>query len=77
MQTQGIGPIRSSERIIEMDVSDLEPQVACPHSVDNVKPINKVIGTKIDQAYLGSCSNGRYEDFEIAAKILENNTGGL
>ena len=61
------------ERIIEMNVSDLESQVACPHSVDNVKPVTKVVGTKINQAYLGSCSNGRYEDFEIAAKILKGN----
>jgi homoaconitate hydratase family protein len=61
------------KKIIEMDISDLEPQIACPHSVDNVKPISEVKGIKIDQAYLGSCSNGRYEDFEIAAKILDGN----
>ena len=59
------------EKIYEMDVSDLEPQLSCPHMVDNVKPISEVAGTKINQAFLGSCTNGRFEDLEIAAKILE------
>jgi len=61
----------SYEKTYEMDVSDLEPQVSCPHTVDNVKPISEVLGIKINQAFLGSCTNGRYEDLEIAAKILE------
>jgi 3-isopropylmalate/(R)-2-methylmalate dehydratase large subunit len=60
------------EKIYEMDVSDLEPQVSCPHMVDNVKPISVVAGTKINQAFLGSCTNGRFEDLEIAAKILDS-----
>jgi homoaconitase/3-isopropylmalate dehydratase large subunit len=55
-----------------MDVSSLEPQVACPHTVDNVKPISEVEGIKIQQAFLGSCTNGRFEDLEIAAEILED-----
>ena len=59
------------EKIYEMDVSDLEPQLSCPHMVDNVKPISEVAGTKINQAFLGSCTNGRFEDLEIAAKILD------
>lgn len=59
------------EKIYEMDVSNLEPQVACPHTVDNVKPISKLENVKINQAFLGSCTNGRYEDLEIAAKILD------
>jgi 3-isopropylmalate/(R)-2-methylmalate dehydratase large subunit len=59
------------EKNYEMDVNDLEPQISCPHTVDNVKPISEVEGTKINQAFLGSCTNGRYEDLEIAAKILE------
>ena len=58
------------EKIYEINVSDLEPQVSCPHTVDNVKPISEVAGTKINQAFLGSCTNGRYEDLEIAANIL-------
>ena len=61
------------EKTYEMDVSDLEPQIACPHTVDNVKPVTEVQGTKIHQAFLGSCTNGRFEDIEIAAKILEGN----
>ena len=61
----------SYEKIYEIDVSTLEPQVACPHSVDNVKPVGKMAGTKIHQAYLGSCSNGRIEDFKIAAEIIK------
>ncbi|MHA1379254.1 MAG: 3-isopropylmalate dehydratase large subunit [Candidatus Helarchaeota archaeon] len=59
------------KKIYEMDVSDLEPQIACPHTVDNVKPISEVKGTKIHQAFLGSCTNGRFEDIEIAAKIID------
>ncbi|MFH1336199.1 MAG: 3-isopropylmalate dehydratase large subunit [Candidatus Zixiibacteriota bacterium] len=52
-------------------VSKLEPQVACPHNVDNVKPVGEVKGIKIDQVVLGSCTNGRLDDLEIAAKILK------
>ncbi len=54
----------------EFDVSNLSPQVACPHSVDNVKPIEEVEGIKVDQAVIGSCTNGRLEDLIEAAKIL-------
>ncbi|NQU08260.1 MAG: 3-isopropylmalate dehydratase large subunit, partial [Candidatus Abyssubacteria bacterium] len=54
----------------EVDVSGLEPQVACPHSVDNVRPVGEVVGTAVNQAVLGSCTNGRYEDLELAAEIL-------
>lgn len=55
---------------VEFDVSELSPQVACPHSVDNVKKVEDVSGTKINQAFIGSCTNGRLEDLEVAAKIL-------
>jgi len=58
------------EDIYQIDVSDLEPQVSCPHTVDNVKPVSELEKIKINQAFLGSCTNGRYEDMEIAAKIL-------
>ena len=58
-------------KVIEIDVSTLEPQVACPHEVDNVNSVTSVIGKKIDQAFLGSCTNARYEDLEIAAYILK------
>jgi len=52
------------------DVSGLEPQVARPHTVDNVVPLSEVAGTVIHQAFLGTCTNGRLEDLEIAARVL-------
>jgi 3-isopropylmalate/(R)-2-methylmalate dehydratase large subunit len=55
----------------EYDISKLEPQVSCPHRVDNVKPVAEVGKVEIDQAFLGSCTNARVEDLEIAAKILK------
>ncbi|MBI0584468.1 MAG: 3-isopropylmalate dehydratase large subunit [Methanomassiliicoccus sp.] len=55
---------------LEMDVEDLEPQVACPHQVDNVVAVGKVEGTKIDQAVLGSCTNGRLEDLMAAEAMV-------
>ena len=57
---------------ININVEDLEPQIACPNDVDNVKGISKIEGTRIDQGFIGSCTNGRLEDLEIAAKILKN-----
>jgi homoaconitate hydratase family protein len=59
------------EDIIQVDVSLVEPQVACPHTVDNVKPVSEVEGTKFHQALIGTCTNGRLEDLRIAAKILK------
>jgi len=59
------------EQVIEIDVSQLEPQIACPHTVDNVKNIEKVAGIKINQVVIGSCTNGRIDDLEAAAKILK------
>ena len=56
---------------LDIDASALEPQVACPHAVDNVKPVTEVAGTKVDQVFIGSCTNGRVEDLEEAAKILK------
>jgi 3-isopropylmalate/(R)-2-methylmalate dehydratase large subunit len=59
------------EQIIELNVTKLEPQIACPHTVDNVKPIAAVAGRRIHQVVIGSCTNGRYDDLAIAAKILK------
>jgi len=59
------------EKTIDINIGELEPQVACPHSVDNVKPVKEVEGIKIDQAFIGSCTNGRLEDLELAAKFLK------
>lgn len=55
----------------EYDVSYLEPQVAKPHTVDNVSPVSEVAGTPIQQAVLGTCTNGRLEDLRIAASIVK------
>jgi 3-isopropylmalate/(R)-2-methylmalate dehydratase large subunit len=60
------------EKIVEYDVSSLEPMIALPPSVDNVKPVSEVGTIEIDQALLGSCTNGRLEDLRIAAEILRN-----
>jgi len=54
----------------EIDLGDLEPQVACPHSVGNVKHVSEIEGRPVHQALLGSCTNGRYEDLKTAAAIL-------
>ena len=52
------------------DAATLEPFVACPHRVDNVKPLSQVRGTKIQQAFIGTCTNGRIEDLAAAAEII-------
>jgi len=52
------------------DVSRLEPMVACPHSVDNVKPLSEVAGTRVHQAFIGTCTNGRLEDLATAVEVL-------
>jgi 3-isopropylmalate/(R)-2-methylmalate dehydratase large subunit len=59
------------ERVVEIDASKLVPQIACPHTVDNVKPIDQVAGLAINQIVIGSCTNGRLDDIEIAAGILK------
>ena len=56
------------------DVSKLAPQVAKPHAVDNVADAASLSGVKIDQAFVGTCTNGRLEDLEVAAKILKGKT---
>lgn len=55
----------------ELEVDKIEPQIACPPVVDNVKTVTSVEGKKIDQAYIGTCTNGRLEDIEIATSILK------
>ena len=52
------------------DASTVEPQIACPHTVDNVVPISQVVGTRVHQAFLGTCTNGRLEDIAEAARVL-------
>jgi 3-isopropylmalate/(R)-2-methylmalate dehydratase large subunit len=58
------------EKVFEEEVSHLEPQVAFPYSVDNVRPISEVGQVKIDQAVLGSCTNGRLEDLRTAVEVM-------
>lgn len=55
----------------EFDVTKIQPQISVPHSVDNACDINKVKGIRVDQAFIGSCTGGRLEDFEAAYKILK------
>ena len=59
------------ERIVQLDASTLEPQIACPHAVDNVRPVSSVAGTRVHQVVIGSCTNGRLDDIALAARLLK------
>lgn len=67
----GPDPDAVYERSIEIDATALSPQVACPHSVDNVTPVDAVTGRAIHQIVIGSCTNGRLDDIEVAARMLK------
>jgi 3-isopropylmalate/(R)-2-methylmalate dehydratase large subunit len=58
-------------REIVVDLGKLGPMIACPHEVENTRPIEEVVGTHIDQVFLGSCANAKYEDLAVAAGILK------
>ncbi|MFC2010849.1 3-isopropylmalate dehydratase large subunit [Chloroflexota bacterium] len=58
-------------QVIEYDASSIEPQIALPHLPANTKPISQVSGVEIDQAVIGSCTNGRIEDLQLAAEVLK------
>ncbi|MEM7343792.1 MAG: 3-isopropylmalate dehydratase large subunit [Chloroflexota bacterium] len=58
-------------QVIEYDASTLEPMVAAPHRVDNVRPLSTFAGTHVDQAFIGTCTNGRLEDLAAAADVLQ------
>ena len=62
------------EKTYTVDVEHLEPQIALPHHVDRVQPVSTVTGVSIDQAVLGSCTNGRLEDLALASRILKGKT---
>ncbi len=64
-------PDASYEKILTINTNEIEPQVALPHSPDNVKGISELDNIKIDQVFIGSCTNGRIEDLQIAAKVLK------
>ncbi len=57
--------------VYEFKIDGLEPQVALPHTVDNVKPVSEVEGVEVNQAFLGSCTNGRFEDLKAAYQIIK------
>jgi homoaconitate hydratase family protein len=59
------------DRVYEIDISQIEPQIAVPHAPDDVKDVTEVAGRRIDQAYLGSCASGRLEDLAIAAAVMK------
>ncbi len=59
------------ERVIEIDVSTLVPIISYPHTVDNTHTIDEAVGIKIDQVFLGTCTNSRIEDWEIVAKMVK------
>jgi homoaconitate hydratase family protein len=58
--------------MLEYDLTDIEPMVACPHTVDNVKPVGEIEDTVIHQCLIGTCTNGRISDIEIASNILKD-----
>ena len=62
------------ERIIEINAEDIPHTVSCPHTVDNTKPINELKDIKVDQVFVGTCTNGRIEDLRIVAEILKGKT---
>ncbi len=60
------------ESVLKLDISKLKSQVAMPHSVDNVTSVDELKGVRINEAFLGTCTNGRLSDFKVAAKILKS-----
>jgi len=60
------------EMVLDIDCTDIEPMVSMPHTVDNIKPVSKLDNIKIDQVYIGTCTNGRLADLKIAADILKD-----
>lgn len=59
------------EQVIEINAAEIEPMVSAPHTVDNTSTAAELAGTKVDQVFIGTCTNGRLSDLAIAAKILE------
>jgi methanogen homoaconitase large subunit len=65
-----VDPAATYNRTIEIDLNSLEPQIAIPHAVDHVVDLSNVAGTHVDVVFMGTCTNGRYEDMREAAEIL-------
>jgi 3-isopropylmalate/(R)-2-methylmalate dehydratase large subunit len=64
-------PQAAYERSVHIDASGLSPKISLPHSVDNVTDVSQVLGVKINQGFIGSCTNGRFSDLAMAAEILK------
>ncbi len=71
VETFGPDPDAAYDSVVDIDASALAPQIACPHTVDNVKPVDQVKGKRVHQVVVGSCTNGRLDDIEVAARILK------
>jgi 3-isopropylmalate/(R)-2-methylmalate dehydratase large subunit len=59
------------DQTYEIDVTKVGPVVSMPHKLDDVKPVEQVVGTRINKAFLGTCTNGRLEDIAVLAQVLE------
>jgi 3-isopropylmalate/(R)-2-methylmalate dehydratase large subunit len=64
-------PMQSIHGEIEIDIGGLEPLIACPPKPDNVKAVREVAGTRVDSVFVGSCTNGRYEDMMAMAEVVQ------
>ncbi len=64
----------SYERTLEVDASKVSPQVAVPHGLERIVGVEDLVGLKLDQVFIGTCTNGRFEDFRVAAEILDGKT---
>ena len=62
------------EKVIEINAEEIPHIVSCPHTVDNTRPVNELKDVKVNQVFIGTCTNGRIEDLRIAAKILKGKT---
>jgi len=60
--------------VLKIDATEIEPVVAAPHTVDNIKKISEVEGTKVNQVFIGTCTNGRLDDLQIAADVVKGKT---
>jgi homoaconitate hydratase family protein len=64
-------PDASYEKVLKYNLNSIEPQIACPHTVDNVRAVTEMEGLKFNQALIGTCTNGRVEDLKAAAAVLQ------